>query len=364
MKILFFLPSLSIGGAERVVFNLIHGLIELNVAVDLVVTFEDGVWHQQIPEQCSVTNLNTGRVFQSIIPLIKQIKEKKPDILFSAIDNANLINILACKLSGINVKSVISIHQISSEFRKLHGNLQERILNFMTKLIFPFSNKMIVVSDSVKEDMLAQIHIAENKVKIIGNPIIYNHELKMLSTSSGKKETFKKIVAFGRLSAEKDFKTLIHAFKFLLEKVDAQLTIYGIGPERDNLSGLISDLNLSDRIFLAGFVEDVFVHMQAADLCVVSSITEGFSNVIVEALACGTPVVSTDCGGPRGILLNGELGALVPIKDVDAMANAMLAAVRTNYDVKALQNRAKDFTIENISLQYYELFQEIIKDVP
>jgi glycosyltransferase involved in cell wall biosynthesis len=363
LRVSVFLPSFSGGGAERVAFNLVRGLLDYDVEIQIIVTSDEGAWYQRLPDQCSLINFTTRRVFQSLIPLIKQIRETKPDILLSAIDNANLVNILACKMSGINVKSVISIHQISSEFRNLHGNLRERILNFVTKLVFPFSDTMIVVSDSVKQDMLAQIHIAGHKVKIIGNPILFNRELEILASSNRNKEHDKRIVAFGRLTVEKDFETLIRAFDRFLKKEDARLTIYGIGPEQDNLCGLISALNLSDRVFLAGFIEDVFAPMLEADLCVVSSITEGFSNVIVEALACGTPVVSTDCGGPREILMDGTLGTLVPIKDVDALSNAMVAAVHDAYDAAVLQNRAKDFTIENISLQYFELFQKLIKDV-
>ncbi len=169
------------------------------------------------------------------------------------------------------------------------------------------------------------------------------------------------IVSAGRLVKEKYFQTLLAAFAIVRKQLECHLTIYGEGPERFRLENQRNDLGLSRDIDFPGFTEDILQALTSADLCVVSSLTEGFGNVIVESFACGVPVVSTDCpSGPREILQDGKFGRLVKIQQPESLAEAMLASLQHKTDRSVLQQRASDFTIEKISAIYYDLFKSLL----
>jgi glycosyltransferase involved in cell wall biosynthesis len=164
------------------------------------------------------------------------------------------------------------------------------------------------------------------------------------------------------LVKEKDFQTLLAAFAIIRKQLTCHLTIYGEGPERERLENQRDALGLTRDIDFPGFTEDIFQALMPADLCVVSSLTEGFGNVIVESLACGVPVVSTDSpSGPREILQDGKFGRLVSIQQPESLAEAMLASLKQKTDRSLLQNRASDFTIEKIASIYYALFESLLR---
>jgi glycosyltransferase involved in cell wall biosynthesis len=161
----------------------------------------------------------------------------------------------------------------------------------------------------------------------------------------------------GTLKAPKDHATLIRAFALLPESLSAKLIILGEGQLRGELEDLIRELGLQDKVHLPGFMIDPSPWFRSADLFVLSSLYEGFGNVIVEALECGVPVVSTDCpSGPAEILDHGRIGKLVPIRDQESLSRAMTASYFEEHDRRVLMDRAKDFSIERISVQYLDYF--------
>ena len=161
----------------------------------------------------------------------------------------------------------------------------------------------------------------------------------------------------GTLKEQKDHRTLIRAFARLSRDFNAKLTILGEGPLRAGLESLIAELGLQSRVSMPGFVVDPYPWLRSADLFVLSSQYEGFGNVIVEALECGVPVVSTDCpSGPAEILENGRYGRLVPVDDVVALATAMSASLAELHDREKLMKRATAFSVRNISDQYLSYF--------
>jgi glycosyltransferase involved in cell wall biosynthesis len=165
------------------------------------------------------------------------------------------------------------------------------------------------------------------------------------------------ILGAGRLTRQKDFPTLVRAFAQLAPHTDARLIIIGEGGERAALERLIGALGLDSRVDLPGFVRNPSSFMRRARLFVLSSAWEGFGNVLVEAMAVGTPVVSTDCpSGPREILADGAFGALVPPADPQALARAMLGALEQLADPDALRRRAADFDVEIAARRYLECF--------
>ena len=174
-----------------------------------------------------------------------------------------------------------------------------------------------------------------------------------------------RIETVGTLKAVKDFPTLLRAFARLREQANARLLILGEGEGRAELESLVQSLGLSDAVELPGFVGDPGPYYAKADLFVLSSDHEGFGNVIPEALGRGVPVVSTDCpSGPREILCDGKYGALVPVGDAEALAQAMLASLQSTHDPAALKARARDFAVDTIAGQYLDHLLPGWREVP
>lgn len=168
----------------------------------------------------------------------------------------------------------------------------------------------------------------------------------------------KKIVAVGALKWEKDYPTLLKAFALLLKKENAYLSIVGQGTLLSELEAIAEQLGIRKQVNFAGFSTMPSAWMASADLLVLSSSCEGFGNVIVESLDVGTAVVSTDCkSGPREILCDGKYGKLVPVGDVDALAQAMVESLNEQHDMDALKLRAAKFSVDKIAKQYLEVFR-------
>ena len=165
-----------------------------------------------------------------------------------------------------------------------------------------------------------------------------------------------RLLAVGNLIPIKDYSTLLAAFALLRQRVDAQLLILGEGNCRNELEAQATKLGIEGSLYMLGFVKDPSPYYHRADLHILSSAGEGFGNVIVEALAAGTPVVSTDCpSGPREILCNGKFGRLVPVGDASKMAWAMAESLATAPDRLALKARAQDFSIDKAVDKYEDL---------
>ena len=362
MKIAFFLPSLAGGGAEKMIINLLQGLKGYPCELELIVASAEGVWFSVLPEDIHCVDLKTGRVIRTIPALTKYLKESRPDILFSGIDHANIVAIIAGKLSKTGVKNIISIQRMSTEIRKVHQNRREKIVDWLKPFIYSKADHIVCVSDGICKEMTQTYHLPKEKLQRIYNPIIFEKDVnKEIDTRSKKTGEKKNIVAAGRLEEVKDYSTLISAINIVHKSLDCQLIIYGEGPQREVLEEKISKFGLEDTVLLPGFAIDLQTKLQLADLFVVSSITEGFGNVIVEAMAAGVPVVSTDCPcGPREILADGKYGALVPVGDEKAVAEAIIHALQQEVDQTVLISRSKEFTIEKISKKYFNLFLNIM----
>jgi glycosyltransferase involved in cell wall biosynthesis len=200
---------------------------------------------------------------------------------------------------------------------------------------------VLTLTEGARRDLGANFGVPEKRlVRMSANAVL---EKAVADRASAQRERGL-LVSVGRLSPEKDYPTLIRAFA-KLDREDLRLEIAGEGPMREALQSLINELGVSDRVALLGFVADPFSVFSRAVLAVSSSRYEGFGNAIVEALACGTPVVATDCPyGPREILAGGGCGILVPVGDADALAQGITQTLATRYDRAELRARASAHT--------------------
>jgi glycosyltransferase involved in cell wall biosynthesis len=356
-KIAFFIPSLRGGGAERVFVTLANEITKRGFNADLVLAQKEGPYLRDVSSKVNIVDLKSKRILFCLFPLIKYLKGEKPLSLFSTIHHINIISALAGIISMPNTKIIIR----TPNYFSLSASKKEL---FLAKFFYKRANKIIAISEGVKKDLASSLKLSPNKIITIYNPIDISSVLEKSKENSShkwfKNKETKALLGVGRLTEQKDFSTLIQAFAIVKShNSSVKLIILGEGKERENLKNLIRELRLENDVDIPGFVNNPYSYMANSDIFVLSSKYEGFGNVLVEAMACGTPVVSTDCpSGPSEILNNGKYGKLVPVEDVNALAEAIEETLENPIEKEILQERAKYFSVEKAVNEYLKLINE------
>jgi glycosyltransferase involved in cell wall biosynthesis len=331
-RIAFFLPSVRTGGAQRVVVNLTQGLAARGLPVDVVLATADGAFMEQLPEAARVVDLRAGRLIKSLIPLARYLRQERPRVLVSSMSHANLIALWAGKLSGGRTPIVVTEHSTMSQGTAVQRQFNGRFFPTLLRSFYRWAASVVAVSRGVADDFARTSGFTRDRIEVVYNPVITPAFLE----AAGRKAEHPwfgagqppVILGVGRLTPAKDFPTLIRAFADVRLRRPARLMILGEGPERPQLEALIRELRMSEDTALPGFRENAAAYMAAASVFVLSSAWEGLPTVLIEALAAGTRVVSTDCpSGPREILQEGRLGLLVPVGDATALADAIVATL-------------------------------------
>jgi glycosyltransferase involved in cell wall biosynthesis len=364
-KIAVFIQSLTIGGAERMALNLIKGLVEHDIKVDLLLANFSGGFLSEVPPQVTIIDLKGKRVLFSLFALVRYLRTHRPDLLYSVQTHTSLIAVWAARLVQVRIPLVISEHTILSVSQAASSSFRDRLIIKLAHVFFRYVDAAICVSQGVAEDFINIIGMPRQKTHVVFNPVV-SPEIEQKARESISHPWFSPdalpvILAVGRLAAAKDYPTLLRAFSIVCRERPAHLLILGEGLERPHLEELARQLGLMEKIQMPGFVENPFVYMAHARMLVLSSRWEGFGNVLVEALACGTPVVSTDCkSGPREILENGRFGRLVPVGDPEALAVAILETMQSTPDRSRLRQRAQDFNLEESVRKYIRIFESCL----
>lgn len=334
VDIALFVGNMEVGGAERMMLHLAEGFVDLGLTVDLILVRATGPFLQDIPPAVRVVDLNCAHSRSALWKLVSYLRRERPRALLSTLDTLNVIAILAKWMSGTKTRLVISLTcYLSLVYAPKNadvftGALSARITFAALKILYRFADRIVAISSGVADDCAKLANISRSKIEVFYLPVI-THNLHARALDPLRHDWFLDeevpvILAVGRLSKAKDYPTLIKAFSILLKNRPAHLLILGEGECRVELEQLIGELCLSREISLHGFVDNQYAFMSRASVLALSSAWEGLSNVLIEALACGTKVVSTDCfSGPREILEDGKWGKLVPVGDAAALALAL-----------------------------------------
>ena len=367
-KIIFLIPTLSIGGGERVVSELSLNLPESIEKV--IILFKEEISY---PYKGRVSSLNINFLsknpfskiyyyFLGLLKFKKMVKTEKPDYVISFGHVANIINILSGSKSLVRVDNFYS-----SSCYGFGGN----IYKFFIKLLFNKANMIIDVSKESAEDLIENFGVKREKIKVIYNPLNVKEieKLAVETLPQNYEEIFKNpvIINMGRLNPQKGQLKLIKAFKDIKSKVkDAKLVILGKGELEENLKELSEKLGLKDDIYFLGWQENPFKFLSRSKLFVLSSLWEGLPYVLLEAMACGLPIVSFDCkSGPREILAPNtntgfeaknieysEYGVLVEKENEELLAQATIRILSDENLLKKYKERSKEralnFDIKNI----------------
>ncbi len=356
-KIAIVLPDLRGGGAERLHVNLAKYWNSKGYKIDFVLLQRKGELLDLLPASVGIVNLDIYRIRHLLLPLAHYLKSTRPDILIVAMWPLTSMAVLSWLLAGKPGKLFLSDHIQLSISCEHEITFPAWLLGTIIRFTYPLANGIIAVSEGVKKDMCKLGGLSDELIRVIYNPAAVGilpqreslHVRQMLWGSGFDHH----ILSVGSLKLQKDHATLIQAFALLPVSLNAKLTILGEGSFRSELEAMVEDLGLQAKVSFPGFEVDPYPWFRSADLFVLSSRWEGFGNVIVEALECGLPVVSTDCpSGPAEILENGLYGMLVPTQNPNALADAIMKSLNTNHDREKLVRRAKDFSVEKIAAEY------------
>ncbi len=363
-KIAIHLPDLRGGGAERVMVNLADEFANRCHGVEFVLSRAKGHHLQNVSEDAKIHDLDAGKLpgydaMGALWPLKKYLEEEQPDVLLSGIARANIVALLAHRLADTDCRIVVSEHNTLSHWLHDEGGLRMRAVPYIIRLTYSWADEIVAVSDGVADDLAETTGLERSAITTVYNPVV-TEELYEKADSPSPHPWFDDdvpvILGAGSLTTQKDFPTLIRAFAQIREHREARLIITGKGPEKENLQSVIKQLGLEEDAMLAGFVDNPYAYISNASVFVLSSKYEGLPTVLIEALACGTPVVATDCpSGPREILESGEYGQLVPVGDEKAIADAIIDVLDDPVSVKQLTDRAKDFEPTPISSKYLQI---------
>ncbi len=348
---------------EKMRLKLIEALTERGVDVILVLGSHTGSLVPILPKGLKVIDLGVNRTSAAIPKLARFLRDAQPDILVSSLNHNNIAAMVAHKLAGSTAYLVICQHNALSAERVLGWKYW--FVPLLYRVLHGSANAAIAVSRGVANDLCFFAVIPRSKISVIYNPVIGTDFDDVCKCDPPHpwllNKTRPTFVFVGRLTAQKDPHTLLKAMASLLNTSEARLIIVGEGEEEAALRRYARQRKIEDAVAIVGFKVNPLPWIKHADALISSSRYEGFGNSIVEALACGTQVIATDCPhGPSEILLEGDLGALVPVGDSEALAKAMARVTTCRVDVDKLRARAERFTAVACSEAHLSLFRRLM----
>ena len=402
LHIAFILPNLSGGGAQRSVLNLAGGLIDRGHRVDVVLFRARIHYPKEVPKGMRLfvvenrpdrrTEESAAEVLASLVQLrvssrhfdwmrmaralnwdplclpgprlVRQARAvasymalEKPDCVLPSLSRPNIAALLACHFLAGH-PPIIPTFRTFAQYRRRRYRRRYRHL-------LASAAHFVGVSQGISDGLATNNGVPSESIVTIYNPVV-TPDLQAKMAEHPKHPWLLDggapvVLAAGRLSQQKDYPTLIKAFARLASRRSCRLIVLGEGRLRKALERLVKDLRLTDRVSLPGWVENPFAFMSRASLFVLSSRYEGLPGVLVQALACGCPCVSTDCpAGPSEILQDGKFGPLVPVGDEEALAEAMDRILDEPPDGSELQRRAGYFSLERSVAAYEKLIATIV----
>ncbi|MBC7236743.1 MAG: glycosyltransferase [Chloroflexi bacterium] len=328
----FFLPNLEGGGAERNVASLASLLADRGYRVDIVLAQATGPFLAQLGPGVRVVDLRARRLATSLVGLIRYLRRECPPVLTSKTVLADVVALVATRFARprtrVTVWVAADLYSEHAHLELWRGRVAVRFLPYM----YRWADTLMAVSSGVAKSVARVSGLPLTSIRVVHAPAV-TEEKRLLAQEPLAHPWFQDgqppvVLGVGRLRPQKDFATLLRAFALVRRQRPARLVILGEGWQRSALEALARELGVAGDVDMPGFVRNPFSYMAHAAVFALSSIYEGLPTVVIEALACGCPVVSSDCpSGPREILDGGRYGHLVPVGDAEALAEAILCTL-------------------------------------
>jgi glycosyltransferase involved in cell wall biosynthesis len=344
--------------------NLMRGFLRLGVDVDLLRIRAQGPFASAVPAGVRIVDLPARHALTGIVPVARYLRRNPVQGLLAVKDRANRTALVARSLARSATRVVIRLGtNLSASLQ--HRSRLHRALRFLpSRLLYPGADAIIGISRGVAEDIAAITGISVNEVRVFPNPVLTPEIYEQAELDPGHPWLGDGgppvLLGAGRLTRQKDFPTLLKAVCRARRQRALRLIVLGEGGERGRLESLVRELGLQECVDLPGFAPNPYSYMKRADAFLLSSAWEGLGNVLVESMALGRPVVSTDCpSGPREILRDGRLGPLVPVGDAEAMAGAILEVLNAPMSPDTLREATQPYYFEHSARLY---LRELIPD--
>lgn len=387
--IALFMLDLAGGGIQQSLLRLAADFIAQGHRVDLVVCKAAGPHREHLPLGINLVALESLAVkpadralgiasalaahppalrpvlltpwFKRVPALARYLRRARPQVLLSAGNTLNCIALLARRRADKPTRLVVSEHNhLSAYVQDMPRQWRWRFLPALIAWTYPWADATVAVSNGVADDLASTTGLPRERIRTIYNPVVSAELLEQarapLNHAWFSPDSPPVLLGVGSFDRRKDFPTLLHAFARIRAQRPVRLLILGEGRERSQLEALTRQLGIAGDVSLPGFVLNPYAYMARASVFVLSSAYEGLPTVLIEALACGCPVVSTNCpSGPAEILQGGQYGPLVEVGDDRALAQAILAILDNPPDRESLRQRGAEFSVERSTEQYLGL---------
>lgn len=346
------------GGAQRAMVRFASGLARRGYPVTVLSLVSGNAFDAELDPAIRRVTLGSRRLAWAVPAVAGWLRRERPATLFTTEPASNLVCILASRMACIGTRVVIREGLFPSVARRESPHRSTRIAYRLAPWIYPKADGIIAIASEMAADLAQTARVDPERVTTIAvNPVVTPQMLAAAQNppphpwlADGGSPV---ILAVGRFSRQKDFGVLIEAFARVRAEFPCRLLLVGDGEERATLEAAAAASGHGVDIAMPGFMSEPFAAMRACAVFVLSSRYEGLPNVLIEAVACGAPIVSTDCpSGPADVLDGGRWGRLVPVGDAGAMAEAIADTIDFPPDRAALAARGMDFTVER-SLDRY-----------
>ena len=371
----------QIGSRERLFLAVAQGLANRGWQVDLLAAGPEVALREAVSSPLGLADFSPRglqalraphllRISLGVPGLARWIARHDPALLFGTSIPPNLASLVAARRARRAVPVVIrQSNTLRIAGHPRYGGLRRRWRDPWIPRLYREAAHVIAVAGEVADNLSALGAADPARVTVVPNAVELDDALTRAAAAPthpwfGQSDV-PLLVSVGRLVRKKDHLTLLEAFARLHRRQPARLVVFGEGPMRATLEARVAQLGLAEAVSFPGHTDNPFAHVARADLFVLSSVSEGMPSALIEALACGTPAVSTDCpSGPREVLGDGRFGELVPVGDADALAGAMSRVLDVPRSPTVLQGRAQEFGLERAVEGYVDLLEEVARSGP
>lgn len=360
MKILIVCSSLGGGGAEKVAANLANSFSDLGHDVTIFCRPCEKMY--PVDSKVKIVNPSCGKVVPRILSLSSLLRKENPDVILSFTDISNIDTWFAARIAGFTGVRVPTIHNdLKLRDSRIKSSLKKRILYFLHRLSCISASKAVVVSQSALVSFCDHYKIDPNKVCCIYNPVIPDsYDFVPMDTRENQKNEIR-LVAVGRLVEQKNYLLMLDVMAFLNseQQQEFKLDIFGEGELEEDLKRYSEEKGLAEFVSFRGFSSELDRALPEYDCFILTSDWEGFGNVLVEAMACGVPVVSTSCpSGPEEVLDSGRFGALVEPGNARLFTDAVVRTINQPqvFDRYELDRHLDQFRQSVIAQKYLDVF--------
>ncbi len=412
MRIAILLDDLSGGGVERTMLTLADGFVKHGHAVDVVLGRRTGPLEGELPAGARVVVLDArpgwlarlailradpgglgvlarpvllarqkrlGRMLPRLPSLVAYLRRDRPDMLVSAKFRPNLCAVWACARAAGPTRLVLTERTSPTEhFATEQPHARHRVVAALMNRYYPRADRIVTVGRDLADDLARFASLPRERIQAIHNPVVDER----IDTAAREPPDHPwlapgeppVVLGVGRIEGRKGFATLLRAFALVRAHRPARLVILGKAKERDSkpsaagtrheqeLAALARELGIAEDVSFPGFKPNPYAYMARAAVFVLASDYEGLPGVLIQAMACGCPVVSTDCPtGPREILRGGWFGPLVPVGDHARMADAITHMLDTPTPASQLRARAWQFSVDAAVETYLTLFSGLVR---